>query len=718
MRKGISLLLAVGLLLQGMLLTTAFAAEEHFAPAPQTEYARAFIAKAEDQQWLLDRVEQLLVQNQRSINTLNSADDLAIITTLGFANEGVSGHIPAAIGELKALRHLYLTGNQLAGTIPTSLYALPDLETIDLSFNLYSGAIPSEFGGMAALRSLNLRGNAYTGSIPASFLTNTAIAFLDLSANKLTGALPAGLNGMTGLTYLSVSENHWGGALPDLSTLVELNTLSAWGCGLTGPLPDSLYSLSKLRILDLAGNSLTGGISDDLGNLTQLRLLAFGNNELTGTIPATLSALTKLTDLDLSNNLLEGKIPDAFAGMTKLQNIHIEENKLWGLIPGSLEVCLDDGVKLYTKNNYLTGAALKKAVEYEKNFCDGANNEQYRLTGPTELTIGEITAISVFPQLYNRSLTTGDTRLKPMLPIACYSTTIENDPSGKVALVSDGTVITVKAAPLPDPIPDPDNPDAPLPTRPPQEIKRSENVRLVITLTDNTGSEYSKVSILLTTEVQSSGGGGGGTGTTISKTEAHKPYIDGYPDGRFGPADPLTREQAAKLVVTALGGEAQESAYSKYIDVAAKRWSAPYIEYARKQGYLLGIGGSAFGPELVMTRAEFATCLARVWGTADYDASVAKEFPDVKRGTWYYDAVMKASALGLVNGMPDGGFHPLEPVSRAEAVTIINRLLGRNPETAPELKTEKMSFTDVADNHWARLDILEASIKHQHPASR
>lgn len=678
-----------------------------FEPVPQTEYSRAFVSQCGGQQWFIDEVERHLNTNQKSINTLTGPDDLSVITSLGFAGRGIEGYVPTAIGDLKELRSLFLSGNRLTGSIPAGLFLLPKLQNIDLSNNLYSGAIPDSFGTMPALKTLMLRGNAYTGSIPAPILSNSRITSLDVSRNKLTGGLPAGLNSMTGLQYLAVADNAWGGSLPDLSALTELKTLSAWSCGLSGAIPDSLYTLSKLQVLDLAGNSLTGQISTVIGGLMELQLLALGGNGLTGPIPTELSALTKLTALDLSSNHLEGVVPDAFDAMDKLMEIHLEENKLRGHLPSSIVARLTADAVVYARDNYLTGQVLGKVADNARNFCDGATTEQYRMTGPSSLTINESSKINVWPMVQNRNIKTGDTWLKPLLPISCYTAVIENDTKTKVELTQDGSGFYVKVVPLPPPVDPNEQPKK-------QEMSTSENIRLTIRLTDNTGSEYSKVSILLTTEAQYSGGGGGGTGTTVPKTEAHKPYVDGYPDGRFGPSDSATREQAAKLVVAALGAELPESSYSKFSDVAAKRWSAPYIEFARGKGWLQGTGGGMFRPDAPMSRAEFATYLVRIWGTKSYDESKAIAFPDVEDGIWYADYVRKASAMGLVQGMSDGKFHPTEAISRAEAVTIINRLLARDATKVPEFGTMECPFTDVVSNHWAYRDIMEASVEHKH----
>lgn len=115
-----------------------------------------------------------------------------------------------------------------------------------------------------------------------------------------------------------------------------------------------------------------------------------------------------------------------------------------------------------------------------------------------------------------------------------------------------------------------------------------------------------------------------------------------------------------------------------------------------------------------MSRAEFATYLVRVWGGRAYDEANAPQFSDVTQGAWYAPYVQKAAAIGLIKGLPDGSFRPNAPISRAEAVTILNRLLRRTPETALGLATAPSPFPDVTVAHWAYLDILEAGVAHQH----
>ena len=270
-RTRISVLLVIALLLQLCAPLTAGAAD--FTPNPQTEYAKRFIAACEGQAWFINEIERLLNAQQRTLDTITGAEDLVEIKSIGLKGQNITGHIPAAIGELSELRYLFLSDNHLSGDIPSVLYTLPKLQNVDLGGNDYAGAIPSEFGTMPALKTLVLKDNQYTGTIPDTILSNTQIEVLNLMGNQLTGGFPAAVAGMSSLKYLNLSENAIGGTIPDLSALTNLISLSAWQCGLTGTIPETLYTLSGLQILDLSENKLEGEISAGIANLAGLRCI-------------------------------------------------------------------------------------------------------------------------------------------------------------------------------------------------------------------------------------------------------------------------------------------------------------------------------------------------------------------------------------------------------------------------------------------------------------
>jgi len=643
-----------------------------FTPAPKTQYAAEFITACESQQWFIDYVERILNDNQKTLDNINNSSDLDIIKSIGLSEKGITGNIPKAIGELKELRTLLLPGNNLSGVIPAELFTLPKLYNIDLSYNSYAGAIPEGFGTMASLEVLNLRGNRYTGSVPARILSNTVIKTLDVSGNRLAGPIPAGLSGMTGLEYLAVSDNPWTpGVLPDLSTLTNLISLSAWNCYLTGEMPEFIYGLTKLQVIDLADNALTGEISASIMNLSELKLLALGRNQLTGVLPDAFDELMNLDTVDISDNKLRGALPGSFAEMQMV----------------------------YAQNNYMTGATLKDIANNENNFCDNAVTAQYKLTA-THITVSKVSAVNVYSLLRNMKTTTGNTYGKPVLPADCYEAWIENDPDDKVELTADQNGIYITAL---------------------EDIAISENIVAVVRILGNEGSEYSTVRFKLTTFTLPGGGGMLSVSSTEEEevtpiSERHNPFINGYPDSTFRPERTIKREEVAAMIIRALDIESSSSATAPFADVNADRWSAGFISASKIEGYLTGYPSGAFKPNQAMTRAELAALLVRIAEHGgEREPGSAAPFTDVREGQWYTWYITEAAALGIVTGYSDGTFKPDRTVTRAEAVAMIDRMLCRDPETAPELESLKTTFSDVTKDHWAYKHIMEASMPHEHP---
>ena len=148
------------------------------------------------------------------------------VARLILQDNGLTGEIPAELGDLAGLQGLYLDRNQLTGEIPVELGSLASLQWLLLNNNALTGAIPPELGDLASLRGL----------------------FLD--ANQLAGGIPAELGGLAGLSVLGLSDNsELAGALPlALSSLSALQLFRYDGTGLCVP-PDASFRawLSSLR---------------------------------------------------------------------------------------------------------------------------------------------------------------------------------------------------------------------------------------------------------------------------------------------------------------------------------------------------------------------------------------------------------------------------------------------------------------------------------------
>ncbi|CAN6349415.1 unnamed protein product [Urochloa humidicola] len=189
---------------------------------------------------------------------------LSALTDLTISRTGVSGPVPAALGELAALRSLDLSFNSLAGAIPASLAALPNLSAINLGRNRLTGSIPplllSKSGEEAFL---TLSHNNLTGTIPPEF---AAVGFVqvDLSRNALAGDASA-LFGRGERKRLLVAVNLSRNALSfDMSAL---------------ELPP------RLALLDVSHNGILGGVPAAAGNLSQLMVFNVSYNRLCGELP-------------------------------------------------------------------------------------------------------------------------------------------------------------------------------------------------------------------------------------------------------------------------------------------------------------------------------------------------------------------------------------------------------------------------------------------------
>lgn len=651
------------------------AEETNFVADPQTPYAKEFLQKCDGERWFINLTEKLLNREQKSINTLRDKTELDNITSIGASGQKISGKIPPAIGEFQNLENLFLSGNALSGELPVEMLALQKLKNIDISDNKYSGKIPPALGDMPALKILILKGNRYTGNIPMNILSNSNLKVFDISSNELTGKIPKELNRMTGLEYLSISDNSWAiSEMPDIGALTNLKCLSAWDTNLIGEIPGNVYTLNNLQILDLANNYFSGEISHKIGDLTNLEMLSIGRNNLRGTVPAEIANLVKLKTLDISRNKLRGHMPQ--------EVLSIE--------------------KVYAEGNYMTGNILNQLLRHEENFCDPAASLQYRLARIPTLQISTAKQTNVYKYLSNIGVNAAAPIEKPLLSPGSYISTVINDVDGKIAVTVDASGIYVKS-------------NGP--------VKSEEDINLEIRIRDNDGSEYSKTSFLLTTEIMSTAGPLTETVSAEVPREEHFPYINGYKDGTFGVGKSVSREEIVAMLTRAMQYELKEVEYAPFPDVLKERWSAKNIANVKKKGIIQGYSDGTFAPARKMSRAELTAILVRVSKTEDkriiesteeeQEASLPS-FRDVEMRSWYCKYVNEAVRYGLIRGYEDNTFRPGNTVLREEAVAMINRLLERNPRTAEELKKSNCPFSDFSKNHWAYLDIMEAGIRHKH----
>ncbi len=187
----------------------------------------------------------------------------------------------------------------------------------------------------------------------------------------------------------------------------------------------------------------------------------------------------------------------------------------------------------------------------------------------------------------------------------------------------------------------------------------------------------------------------------------HAAYIKGFEDGTFRPNNPVTRAEIAAILARNMNLPESVAYRRLYPDVPSAHWAWSDIERLKGVGLLVGDTDGRFRPQDAITRAEMAMIAAK-WLDADLRAAVEQPFPDVADSHWAAAAIAAANHAGVIVGFTDGTFGPDALLTRAQAVAIINRLLGRRPL----IDAASPSWPDVSASHWAYGEIEEASRDH------
>lgn len=206
----------------------------------------------------------------------------------------------------------------------------------------------------------------------------------------------------------------------------------------------------------------------------------------------------------------------------------------------------------------------------------------------------------------------------------------------------------------------------------------------------------------------------GGGGDSVLNKEDHYQYLIGYEDDSFKPENNMTREEVAVMFSRLLKNPPVKGQVYPYNfpDVDQSRWSVTAISYMNKLGIVKGYPDGDFKPEASITRAEFAAMAA---GFADLQEG-DKTFSDLDSSHWAYDVVRKAASAGWISGYPDGSFKADNPITRAEVVTITNKMLNRKADqNFVDRNLDKLlSFIDLNKDYWAYYPIMEATNGHDY----
>jgi hypothetical protein len=126
----------------------------------------------------------------------------------------------------------------------------------------------------------------------------------------------------------------------------------------------------------------------------------------------------------------------------------------------------------------------------------------------------------------------------------------------------------------------------------------------------------------------------------------------------------------AAHTIAATFEKTSQDVLANYTDVSG-HWAEDAIRFMVANGYMNGMTATTFGPNIQMNRAMLVTILYRVAGSPA--VSGGSVFSDVADGAWYADAVKWAASNGIVLGMGDGRFAPLENVTRQQLAAILYR---------------------------------------------
>lgn len=219
------------------------------------------------------------------------------------------------------------------------------------------------------------------------------------------------------------------------------------------------------------------------------------------------------------------------------------------------------------------------------------------------------------------------------------------------------------------------------------------------------------------------GGGGGGGGTDITDPDTplgdlpelekgdHFAYIVGRDDGLVHPEAEINRAEVATIFFRLLKEDSRNyywATTNPYTDVPSDAWFNKAVSTLTNAGIIYGRGAGIFDPNASITRAEFAAMAVRFFGSGYEGPDM---FSDID-GHWAQEAINQAANEGIISGYPDGTFRPDNNITRAEAISIINRVLDRRPE-ADHLLDGMTTWPDNMDTStWYYTAIQEATNSH------
>lgn len=191
----------------------------------------------------------------------------------------------------------------------------------------------------------------------------------------------------------------------------------------------------------------------------------------------------------------------------------------------------------------------------------------------------------------------------------------------------------------------------------------------------------------------------------------HFAYVVGYSDSTVRPSANISRAEVATIFFRLLKSDIRDgnlTADNEFSDVSDGQWHNKAISTMAKLGIVKGRRADRFDPDASITRAEFAAICAR-FNTKPVENSGS--FSDIS-GHWAENEIERAAAFGWISGYPDGTFRPDARITRAEAMTMINRVLCRMPQSESDLLDSMVTWPDNKPSDWHYLAVQEATNSH------
>ena len=200
----------------------------------------------------------------------------------------------------------------------------------------------------------------------------------------------------------------------------------------------------------------------------------------------------------------------------------------------------------------------------------------------------------------------------------------------------------------------------------------------------------------------------GALGVIFSKERRR--YIEGYPDGSFRPDDYATRAEIAAMIFRLMADSKEKSQTMDAIKNATTGdWYTRIARFVQANGIMNDGPGESFRPDATMMRLDFADMMSRFIYGGTLITNPPHRFLDVEAGNWAILQIEACALNGWVLGYEGGIFQPYVPITRAEAVTVLNRALGRDKPQAGYSHEGMPVYNDLDESHWAYWQIMEAS---------